>query len=203
MSDDRFVYADTRNFRQLNFLRDYMVGHNGFIAGGCFKNILQGERVKDLDIFFETKDDWNAAINHFKNSEIFVFHYENEKVKAYKHKESGIVVELINKIYGNPENVLSSFDFTICKFAYYKLENEFDSYDYEIVYHKDFFEHLYLKRLVADDKITYPTSTFQRMIKYIKYGFMPCRETKAKIIDAIKSTKLQDDISNSLYDGLD
>ena len=39
------------NFWQIRWLDRYMEGHNGFIAGGCFKNILSGERVKDIDIF--------------------------------------------------------------------------------------------------------------------------------------------------------
>lgn len=34
------------NFWQIRWLDRYMEGHNGFIAGGCFKNILSGERVK-------------------------------------------------------------------------------------------------------------------------------------------------------------
>ncbi len=42
------------NFWQIRWLDRYMEGHNGFIAGGCFKNILSGERVKDIDIFFES-----------------------------------------------------------------------------------------------------------------------------------------------------
>ena len=39
------------NFGQIRWLDKYMEGHKGFIAGGCFKNILSGERVKDIDIF--------------------------------------------------------------------------------------------------------------------------------------------------------
>ena len=36
------------NFWQIRWLDRYMEGHNGFIAGGCFKNILSGERVKEI-----------------------------------------------------------------------------------------------------------------------------------------------------------
>lgn len=43
------------------FLDIYMTGHNGYIAGGCFKNIFNGQRIKDIDIFFLTKGDFIEA----------------------------------------------------------------------------------------------------------------------------------------------
>lgn len=36
------------NFWSLRFLDQYMQGHKGFIAGGCFKNILSREKAKDV-----------------------------------------------------------------------------------------------------------------------------------------------------------
>lgn len=76
--------------------------------------------------------------------------------------------------------------------------------EYKIICADDFFEHLHTKRLVTDDKILYPMSTFERMIRYIKYGYMPCRETKIKIATAINKISREEIIANkSLYDGLD
>ena len=43
------------NFWQIRWLDKYMEGHKGFIAGGCFKNILSGNKVKDIDIFLKMK----------------------------------------------------------------------------------------------------------------------------------------------------
>lgn len=51
---NNFVIDTPDNFWQIRWLDKYMEGHKGFIAGGCFKNILSGERVKDIDIFFES-----------------------------------------------------------------------------------------------------------------------------------------------------
>ena len=48
---NNFVIDTPDNFWQIRWLDKYMEGHKGFIAGGCFKNILSGERVKDIDIF--------------------------------------------------------------------------------------------------------------------------------------------------------
>lgn len=50
--------------------------------------------------------------------EKYHFHYENDNVKAYKHIETGVVIELCCKIFGKPEEILNKFDFTITKFAW-------------------------------------------------------------------------------------
>lgn len=56
---------EIENFMQIHFLDEYMVGHKGFIAGGCFKNIFNGERIKDIDVFFENETDLHDAIQYF------------------------------------------------------------------------------------------------------------------------------------------
>lgn len=236
------VEKDRDNFWMLNWLDEYMVGHKGFIAGGCFKNIFSGQKVKDIDVFFESMNDWQEAVRYFdsmtpgyegddKREEKYTFHYENEKVKAYKHIETGIRVELCRTVFGTAKEVISQFDFTITKFAYYKQEvedetgAEIDPFDfdgmkelaeyhigrkpethieYRIVCDENFFEHLHLHRLVTDDKIPFPMSTFERMIRYVGYGYKPCKETKLKIAMAIHELPEQEvRVGKSLYDGMD
>ena len=156
--------------------------------------------------------------------EEYIFKYENKNVKAYKHIKTGTSIELCCKIFGTAEEILNKFDFTIVKFAYYKEEVEDDTgeeYDpivelfedfeekethieYKILMHDKFFEHLHMKRLVIDDDIPFPMSTFERMFRYAKYGYFPCRETKMKIIKALREVpEEQMELSESLYDGMD
>lgn len=226
------------NYWMLNWLDTYMYGHKGFICGGCFKNIFNKEKVKDLDIFFESKRDWDEAVQYFdsmtvgykgddKRAEDYYFKYQNPNVKAYTHKQSGITVELCCKIFGTAEQILKRFDFTIVKFAYYKVEVEDDTgaeverdpfslepvepftkpathVEYQVMYDDKFFEHLHLHRLVTDDQILFPMSTFERMFKYAKYGYFPCKETKMKVVKALRT--LPENLvtlSASLYDGMD
>lgn len=220
------IKQDRGNFWCLNWLNEFMTGHKGFICGGCFKNIFNGEKVKDLDIFFKSKRDWEDAVQYFdsmtegyegddKRPVTYYFYYENDNVKAYKHIEKGIVIELCNKIYGTAEQILSQFDFTITKFAYYKEEVEDgepfgDSnaksthIEYKVMHDGAFFEHLHMKRLVTDDKIPFPMSTFERMLRYAKYGYFPCKETMMKIVKALRGlSEQQVSVSESLYDGMD
>lgn len=214
-----FVEKDIDNFMVLNWLDYYMVGHKGFIAGGCFKNIFCNEKVKDIDIFFERQSDWKDAVNYFdsmtsgyegrdKRPEEYIFHYENDNVKSYKNVKTGIRVELCRSVFGTAKEVIAKFDFTIAKFAYFKVEVEDETpethIEYKILCDENFFEHLHLKRLVIDDKILFPMSTFVRMIRYIGYGYRPCRETKVKIATAIHDLSEQEIVTGeSLYDGMD
>lgn len=86
------------NFWQIRWLDKYMEGHKGFIAGGCFKNILSGERVKDIDIFFESESDFQEAVNLFNDGrhqkEGWKFKYRNEKVCAFQKEGEKVWVEI-------------------------------------------------------------------------------------------------------------
>lgn len=104
---NNFVIDTPDNFWQIRWLDKYMEGHKGFIAGGCFKNILSGERVKDIDIFFESE-------------------------------------------------------------------------------------------LVIDENIPFPVSTWERSYRYKGYGYNMCRETKKKLLQAIKGVNVEEE-DVSLY----
>ena len=224
------VKEEKYNYWMLNWLDQFMIGHKGFICGGCFKNIFNKEKVKDLDIFFKSKVDFEEAVSYYDNQTIgndakYKILYENANVKAYIHKKTGVRVELCCKIFGTVEDILNQFDFTITKFAYYKEEIEDETgaevvspfnnenvkspvksthIEYKVLMHDKFFEHLHMKRLVTDDKILFPMSTFERMIRYAKYGYFPCKETKMKIAREINNlSKEQLEVSEVLYDGMD
>lgn len=235
------IKENRENYWMLNWLDQFMEGHKGFICGGCFKNIFNREKVKDLDIFFQSYSDWADACEYFDSmtagyteegiEEVseedaeYKFLYENENVKAYTHKKTGVRLELCNKIFGTAEQIISQFDFTITKFAYYKAEIEDETgaevedtpfdvesagekikthIEYRVMYDDKFFEHLHLKRLVINDKIPYPMSTFERMLRYAKYGYFPCRETKMLLIKALRELDdKQVELSESLYNGMD
>lgn len=85
---NNFIIDTPDNFWQIRWLDKYMEGHKGFIAGGCFKNILSGERVKDIDIFFESESDFQEAVNLFNDEkhqkEGWKFKYRNKKVCAFQ-----------------------------------------------------------------------------------------------------------------------
>ena len=220
--------ADLDNFRNLWFLDKYLVKTNGFVAGGCFKNIFNGEKVKDFDIFFRNLEDYTQAVNlytsYVKDDKLpWREAYKNAKVHAFYNENTGMRVELNKSVFGEPKEVLDAFDFTITQFAYYsqpaikeelpgadleldELREALDSTDLEfkVMYYPDFFEHLQQKRLVISN-LPFPVSTFERSLRYTKYGYSLCRDSKVKLLSAINDLQKISDktLSASLYDGRD
>ena len=197
-----FVIKKQENYN-LRWLDDIIENTNGFIAGGCFKNIFNGEKCKDLDVFFRNKNDWEEAVKLYKAKQDWKIKYENSKVIAFENDDLPYHIELINTVFGTPEEIINDFDFDITKFSYFKdVDNQF-----KCIMHKDFFEHLHMKRLIIDNKITYPLGTFQRVLRYTKYGYGLCRDSKIKLIKSINNMNKKEinneSISNSLYDGID
>lgn len=210
----KFKKSDIYNFRQLFFLDQFLQGHKGFIAGGCFKNIIRNEKTKDIDVFFESKADFEEAKRYFldlckKDSDGWKLSYENKKVWAVYSVKNKIRIELIRSVFGKPEKIINDFDFTVTKFAYYKNYENLDEEDYlaqfEVLFHEDYFEHLQMKRLVLDNNIPFPISTFNRSYKYKGYGFGFCKESKVKLLKAINELDFvnEDELGRSLYEGKD
>jgi hypothetical protein len=181
------------NYPQLGILNYYLKGAKGFIAGGCFRSFFEGENPKDIDIFFYSNSDFLESVENYSKGWKKI--YENESAIGF-YKKGFFRVDLVRSIFGTPIEVLNLFDFTIAKFAM----------DKEGVFYSDtYWRDLYLKRLVCDHIIPRPIGTFNRAQKYAKYGYFMCRETKVKLLVAIKASNEQDidTLDKSLYRGWD
>ena len=197
----KFKSQPSFNYPQLKKLYFYIKGTKGFIAGGCFKDIFLGNKVRDIDIFFENEEDYKNALKVYKSKKDFKKIYSNDNCTGYKDTKNGIGVELIKSVFGTPEEVLNQFDFTIVKAAYFNPPN--DEQEIQFMYQPNFFEHLLLKRLVIDDTIPRPAATLNRSWKYASYGFGLCRESKIKLTNDLVERGVVDDINKDLYFGYD
>lgn len=196
-----FIERTKESFNKIRFLDYYMEGHPGFIAGGSFKNIFKGEKIKDLDIFFKNESDFQKGLTFFESNNEYVFSYENKNTVSFKNTKTNIRVELIRHTYGNPLEIISMFDFSITRYAYAKKEE-----NNEIVYHSifvdTFFEDLQNSKLVIDGDLKFPVSSFERSYRYRSYGYGLCKESKSKLLESLKNSEIED-LSNDLYFGLD
>lgn len=197
-----FREKEAENFFKLKYLDAYMSGHKGFIAGGVFKNIFEGKAFKDIDIFFNSEKDYKEAFDKFLKDDNFLKLYDNKSASCFQKKDSKVKVDLVKSTFGNHNEIISKFDFTITKFAYFKKENEEGGLNYMCIFHNDFFEHLSCKKLVIDDKIPFPIGTFERSYRYRVYGYGLCRESKAKLIESLQGAKTEN-LSKDLYFGWD
>lgn len=167
---------------KLRFLDRFMANHKGYIAGGCFKQLFLGEKIKDVDIFFFNAQDAEAAKRHYAANEEYKQIYTNDRVTGFKCQKTGVVVEVITSFLDDPERMIDNFDFTVTKAFYAKNE----AGEYEFFHHNRFFEHLTNRKLVIDDKILFPLSTFNRSYRYMKYGFGLCGESKTRLIQSLQ-----------------
>lgn len=197
---DGYETSDWRDVVQVKALTKYLAGHEGFIAGGCFKNLFLGQEVRDVDVFFRSELDWKDAVTHFERSKEYVFEYETERAIGYRNVSTGVVVECINVFFGHPKEILNTFDFTVSKVALVSLGKQ----DYDVIIHPQFFKHLTLRRLVVGPMMYNPINTFERSLKYTKYGFSLCRESKVNLLAAIQAADIDpNNLSSSIYNGLD
>lgn len=211
-----YIERDIVDFPKLKWLQNYMIGHNGYIAGGCFKNVINGEDVKDIDIFFTNEKEQIKAKMYYSDNKDYVKAYNNDKVDAFKNIKTNVIVELVKTKFGTPQELLKTFDFTITKMAIFTEKIPTDDgneiINNKIIYHKKFFEDLTMKRIIIDSKeLSMPLGTFNRALRYTKYGYTMCRNSKLFLMNQIlKSAKNRnieefsiDDFSREIYDGLD
>lgn len=212
MTEELLLNQPVGNYMAITQLNEFMSGHRGYIAGGVFKNIFKNEKIKDVDVFFEAREDFLEAVDYYKKNEDYSVGYKNDRVESFTHKPSGIVIELIKHKFKKPLSMIKEFDFTISKFVYYKLykedEDGEETVEWKIAFHNRFFEHLMMNRLVIDqpfEEIIFPISSYNRMFKYGQYGYFPCRETKVKVIEALRNLDEFDEeaLALGLYFGMD
>jgi len=171
------MIGDTRrNYPMLNFLDAYLKGIDGFIAGGCFRSIFDGNPPRDIDMFFRSKADFSRARDIYAGNGWETI-YENENATGFR-KKGMIDVDLVRSVYGTPEEILSNFDFTVTKFI---------MDDQKVVFAKTYWRDLHFKALSCDDRIPFPVGTFERAWRYAKYGYFMGRKTKIALIEAIQS----------------
>jgi hypothetical protein len=167
------------------FLNKYLIGHNGFIAGGCFKDIFLNNTPRDIDIFFRSSIDFGLALMIYKANKNFDLHYSNGNAIGFKEISTGILIELVHSRYGSPSGILSQFDFSVCKFALTSNSILPHGVEYVCLYSENFFEDLSLRNLNFEENIMTAGFCLERTLKYSKYGFSMNKENLSYLVEAI------------------
>lgn len=205
-SNQRFTSSTENKFEKLNFLNSYFSGHKGFIAGGCFKDIFTGNKVKDLDFFFVEEQDFVEAENYFFKQSNYKPVYSNDNASSFLNTDTDVRIELIKRIFGSPEYVVSQFDFSVSKFAYIKLVKydrlwEQNTVGFETMHALSYFEDLAQKILRFDNEIVNPAQTLERLLRYTKYGFNLDMKSRKRLLNELANMDkgLLDDLSDENY----
>lgn len=138
-----------------------------YLAGGSLRRLISGEGFdgkEDFDLFF--KDEESINLFWAQNESVLETVYETDKNTSVIYrppdKEYSLRIQVIHFLYYQSlEEIINSFDFTVCQFA---------TDGQEIVCGKTSLDDLLHKRLVVN-RITYPTSSIFRLAKYMQSGY--------------------------------
>jgi hypothetical protein len=155
--------------REAGFLKDeagpfvlsLMKEYSACIAGGALTSAFSSSRINDFDVFFPSPYTLEQAIRIAPRDDKTI-----ETDSALSIISEGHRVQLIKVLTGSPEQVIDSFDFTICQAAFQFKPNETGFW-----FGKGFFPHLAQRRLVFNVSAEYPVCSLFRVAKYLKRGF--------------------------------
>ena len=144
-----------------------------WVAGGSVRAWFASERIYDIDLFFSDEAIRNFALKYIleKGGELV---YENGNVDKVKYNDH--IFDFCKKYYGDAEDCISEFDYTVSQAAV--------TVD-DFVCDDRFFMDLASKRL-AFNKITYSASTLYRFQKYVRKGYWMCKGEMVKLIQALQ-----------------
>lgn len=180
----RLLGADVKADSDLIDLAPLLVEGQSFVAGGVFKDIATGGTPKDIDVFFYDVGSYTNAVERFRASTKYTEEYATSRSMGFKHTTSGMLVDLVCYQFGTPLEVISRFDFTVCKMAFYKQNGEFF-----VIHDARFHRDLEDRRLVVEANIEDPDLFFNRMIRYVNYGYKVDLTVKQQLFNSIRQNK--------------
>lgn len=137
---------------------------NAIIAGGSIASIFSEQKIKDYDVYFRNKEDFQKMFNILSNKKDIRLVYTTDCAETFKSEN--IIVQLIKieKLMGEPEDIINKFDYSVCMGAY---DFKFDSF----TLNKNFLKDLAARRLIFNINSNYPLASLYRMKKYINKGY--------------------------------
>lgn len=154
------------------------VGPTGpWLAGGALRRMLSAKpQDSDFDFFFRDADQLLAFIEGLEGSGLTKVRETAHHVHYRGHLAAArrdVDIQCIRfRYYADAAEVIDSFDYTICQFAY----------DGETLTCGDFSLWDLGRKRLAINRITYPVSTMRRLLKYTKQGFTACGGCLASIL---------------------
>lgn len=193
-----YIISDAVHYEKLRILYPYIKENRGFIAGGVFKDLFLDKNFRDIDVFFINEYQHYNQILNLNSDEDFLNKYENDNAIGFEEKSTKIRIDCVRKCFGNPSDILDSFDFTVSKFALFKDEEK----RLKVIYHPLFFQDLITKTLRFDTNSSDPISQFSRILKYSRYGFKIDKKDQINLIRKINqlNVNLIESLSLKNYD---
>jgi len=157
-----------------------------WVAGGCVRRLISNTEpfASDIDVFFSSEEQKNEWVERINSSE----KYKCKSQKSNDHNTTleadfvtddamhTIKLQAIHiQYYQSPQEVIDSFDYTICQFV--TDGEEFLAGDYSLY-------DLSKNRLVVH-RISYGVASLRRMMKYGNQDFKVCSGAMASLLQAV------------------
>lgn len=175
------------------------------IAGGSVRKALVGEPLgtSDYDVFFKNKSEFTRAVEYMMANNIQVARHPNcasftinKYNQLVKLPGESLYIQLIDKEWHDSvESLMSSFDFTVCQFAYknqkisYPVSALQDHYDNKLAFTPEY---------SAGER----NASEVRTCKYMAMGYTPSQEVFEKVLIGDRETLKAGDLDLTGYDEL-
>lgn len=169
-----------------DWLIDEVAGYlmpNSCIAGGFLKdaytyftltdNTKYDFMPADVDMFFIDEENRKEAIKTVVSDRSTYKVWTSTNSEKYRINlpdfSTRQEVDFVSKVYGNVEEILDTFDFTIVQAALYKDENDGKFY---VKMHKDFLKDLENREIVYNtNSKVFNENMLKRLVKYKEYNY--------------------------------
>lgn len=159
------------------------------LAGGALLSIIMRGKVNDLDFYMydiDGRPGFEALLvtHGYKISLSSTNAITYQRTTKTNGRSKKFTIQLITRFKGTPDEVLSTFDFTVTKVLYSFYEEEF--------YFGDrFWLDLAARRLVYSGCSSFPLCALHRLNKYSKKGFTIPNSTKLHIALSILQLEIK------------
>lgn len=168
-----------------------IAANKGFVAGGAVRSVFSSDHVADIDVFFQTREDFDSCIASLDDGEHSPSFTMTES--AATHISTGneaddiprMRYQLVCAEFGMPLTIMSKFDFTMCMGAWRPDRGEF-------IMDELFLKHVAQKRLCYNANGVYPICSLWRAAKFIKRGWRLPGIEAIKLALAINNIGIKD-----------
>ncbi len=168
-----------------SFPKEVKIPNGYVVAGGSVRRWFMGEKqISDFDYFTIGKSQESFI------DETFKLKYENIINSTYE--KDGRIIQVIKKEYNSVEELLNSFDFHHCQFAYDGKK----IYTTKLAIISSMRKHLSFNNAIEGFEL----DTLRRAFKYQRQGYAPCIGTiqrLAEMLSGISKEKIQEMIQMS------
>lgn len=163
--------------------------NNCFIAGGAITSIFTNKEVNDVDVYFQSAEEFTEVIQAIFDIDGKRTDYDLEYKSAVVNHVSGKAVLILgetqqkiqliaHQFYPNAPEIFNTFDFTINMGAY-DMQNEM------FWFHPEFFKHLAQRYLQVNTNTSYPLISVLRVDKYRQRGYNISKAQMLRLLLAV------------------